>query len=209
MTQKSLYIMPAVIHSMSAPRRGRPPTPGLRRAILAAAADVFGRRDYHVAHMDEVAAACGVSKGTLYRYFPSKRALFLAVTFDGIEQLQADLERMAGGAEAPDAKLERLLQRLLGHFWNRRVFFALIHGDEGRDPGAREWVRRRAALASVVERVLGEGIAAGVFRAVDPRLGSEMLLGMLRSANRYRGPDDRLERSLALVLDIFLHGVGT
>ena len=175
---------------------------------MAAGADVFGRRDYHAVRMDEVAAACGVGKGTLYRYFSSKRALFLAVTFDGIEQLQADLERIAGAAEPPGSKLERLMQRLLGHFWERRVFFALIHGGEGQDPGARQWVRRRAALASVVERVLAEGMAAGVFRSVDPRLGSEMLLGMLRGANRHRGPDDRLEPSLALVLDVFLHGVG-
>jgi AcrR family transcriptional regulator len=200
--------MSAVIDSVPAPRRGRPPIPGLRRSILAAGADVFGRRDYRAVRMDEVAAACGVGKGTLYRYFPSKRALFFAVTFDGIEKLQADLERIAGAAEVPGLKLERLVQRLLGHFWERRVFFALIHDGEGQGPGAREWGRRRAALANVVERVLAEGIAAGAFRAIDPHLGSEMLLGMLRGANRHRGPTDRLGRSLALVLDVFLRGVG-
>lgn len=200
--------MSAVVHSIPASRRGRPPIPGLRGSIMAAGADVFGRRDYRAARMDEVAAACGVGKGTLYRYFPSKRALFFAVTFEGIEKLQADLERIAGGAEAPVVKLERLVHRLLGHFWDRRVFFALIHDGEGHDPGAREWGRRRAALASVVERVLAEGVAAGAFRAVDPHLGSEMLLGMLRGANRHRGPEDRLERSLAFILDVFLRGVG-
>jgi AcrR family transcriptional regulator len=200
--------MPAVTDSTPVSRRGRPPIPGLRRSIMVAGADVFGRRDYRAVRMDEVAAACGVGKGTLYRYFPSKRALFFAVTFDGIEKLQADLERIAGGAEEPVEKLGRLVQRLLGHFWDRRVFFALIHDGEGQGPGAREWGRRRAALASVVERVLAEGIAAGAFRAVDPRLGSEMLLGMMRGANRYRGPEDHIERSLALVLDVFLNGVG-
>ena len=75
--------------------RGRPPTPGLRDAILAAGERVFGRRDYSQVQMDDVAAACGVGKGTLYRYFPSKQALYLAVTFDGIEKLRDELARTA------------------------------------------------------------------------------------------------------------------
>ena len=45
--------------------------------------------------MDEVAEASGVGKGTLYRYFPSKRDLFLAVTFDGIEELHVAVEAIA------------------------------------------------------------------------------------------------------------------
>jgi AcrR family transcriptional regulator len=134
--------------------------------------------------MDEVAAACGVGKGTLYRYFPSKRDLYLAVTFDGIEQLQADLEAIG------------------------RVFFALIHGGEGDDPGALEWVRRRVALARVVERAIAQGTDAGTIRPVDARLATEMLFGMLRGANRYRSDTDSLDDLVALVVDVFLHGVG-
>src|SRR5438105_830320 len=34
------------------PRRGRPPTPGLRERILRAAAVIFARRDYHEVQMD-------------------------------------------------------------------------------------------------------------------------------------------------------------
>jgi AcrR family transcriptional regulator len=200
--------MSASARALSAPRRGRPPTPGLRDTILTAAAAVFGRRPYHDVLMDEVASVCRVGKGTLYRYFPSKRDLYLAVTFDGIEQLQADLEAIAGDVAAPIERLERLVRRLLGHFWDRRVFFALIHGGEGDDPGAREWVRRRTALARVVELVLSDAVDAGAVRKVDAGLAAEMLLGMLRGANRHRAPGDRPERLAATVLDLFLRGVG-
>src|SRR2546427_38327 len=61
--------------------RGRPPIAGLRESILRAAESVFTLHDYHEVQMDQVARACGVGKGTLYRHFPSKRALFLAVMF--------------------------------------------------------------------------------------------------------------------------------
>jgi AcrR family transcriptional regulator len=189
-------------------RRGRPPTPGLRTGILEAAASVFGRRPYHEVLMDEVAAACGVGKGTLYRYFPSKRDLYLAVTFDGIEQLQADLVAIGESNGTPGERLAQLVRRLLGHFWDRRVFFALIHGGEGDDPGALEWVRRRAALARVVERAIAQGVHAGAIRAIDARLAAEMLFGMLRGANRHRSDADSLDGMVTLVLDVFLRGVG-
>jgi AcrR family transcriptional regulator len=199
-----MAVRPAAV---AAPRRGRPPIPGLRATILRAAAEVFARRPYHDVLMDELAEASGVGKGTLYRYFPSKRDLFLAVTFDGIEELREELERIAAGALPPEQKLERLVGALLGHFWDRRVFFALVQGGEGDDPGAREWLRRRSTLAGVLQRTLEDGIAAGRLRDVDPRLGTEMLLGMLRGASRYRSAGDRVERAVATVLDVFLRGV--
>ncbi len=71
----------AVAPQLPARRRGRPPIAGLRDDILRAAEAVFTRHEYHQVQMDQVAEACGVGKGTLYRYFPSKRALYLAVVF--------------------------------------------------------------------------------------------------------------------------------
>lgn len=49
-----------------------------RSAILAVAAEVLGRRQYATVTMAEIAERCGLAKGTLYLYFPTKEALFLA-----------------------------------------------------------------------------------------------------------------------------------
>ncbi len=46
-----------------------------RRKIFEAALKVFSQRGFHEATMDEIAAASGVAKGTLYRYFESKEDL--------------------------------------------------------------------------------------------------------------------------------------
>src|SRR5262245_1385399 len=43
-----------------------------REAILAAALDVFSRRGFATARLDDVAAKAGIAKGTLYLYFESK-----------------------------------------------------------------------------------------------------------------------------------------
>jgi TetR/AcrR family transcriptional repressor of mexJK operon len=50
-----------------------------RTAILAGAEEVFLRRGYALTTMDEVAAAAGVGKQTVYRHFTSKEVLFEAL----------------------------------------------------------------------------------------------------------------------------------
>src|SRR5215468_6723323 len=143
--------------------RGRPATAGLRERILDTAALIFARRDYHEVLMDDVARESGVAKGTVYRYFPSKRALYLGVMFDGIDRLHEALRVAVAGSGDPVRKLTRFATTLLEHFWDQRFFFALIHRNEYRtdDPDSREWERRRAQISALVQQLVEEAIAAG------------------------------------------------
>ena len=192
------------------PRRGRPPTPGLREDILRAAEIIFTRHDYHEVQMDEVAEACGVGKGTLYRYFPGKHALYFAVMFEGIERLRAELAAAVGTSEPAARKIRGIVHRTLAHFWDRRFFFSLIHQNEHKPDGeAREWFRHRQVLSCLVQDALENAMAAGHIRRIDARIATEMLFGMMRGVNRYRAKDDRLEDVVTAVVDIFMRGVGT
>ncbi len=184
---------------------------GLRQSILHAAEVIFARHDYHEVLMEEVAQSCRVGKGTLYRYFPSKRELYLAVMFDGIARLQQELRAAVDTREAPVRKIDCVVRCVLTHFWDRRFFFSLINRNEHKpnDPDNREWMRRRAELSRIIQRAVEEGMVAGDVRSVDPRIATEMLLGMLRGANRYRGAHDTLDAMVAAVLEVFLCGVGT
>lgn len=190
-------------------RRGRPPMAGLRQSILHAAEIIFTRHDYHEVLMEDVAQACQVGKGTLYRYFPSKRALYIAVMFGGIERLRDDLQVAVDAGATPTRTIECIVRCILAHFWDRRFFFALIHRNEykAEDPDNREWLRRRAELSRIIERALEAAITAGHVRSVDPRIATEMLLGMLRGAIRYRNRHDTLDQLAAAVIEVFLRGV--
>jgi len=160
--------------------------------------------------MDHVVAACGVGKGTLYRYFPSKQELYLAVMFDGIAHLRRELEAAVATDEAPARKIRHIVERTLAYFWDRRFFFALIHRNEHKPDGeAREWVRHRAALARVVQETVEGAMAAGHVRRVNARIATEMLLGLMRGVNRYRAEDDRFEDLVTAVVDVFMCGIGT
>ena len=65
------------------PRRGGRPAAGTdprkRRQVLEGAVSVFRRMGFDAASMADVAAEAGVSKATLYVYYPSKEQLFAAV----------------------------------------------------------------------------------------------------------------------------------
>ncbi|MDB5330992.1 MAG: putative Transcriptional regulator, TetR family [Phycisphaerales bacterium] len=72
-----------------------------RRHITSAAAKMFAARPYHKVRLDDIAAAAGVAKGTLYVYFDSKEDLYFTLTFEGfaqlVDRLNAQLEGGANG----------------------------------------------------------------------------------------------------------------
>jgi AcrR family transcriptional regulator len=92
-------------------------TPRKRRAILAAATEVFLQHGYLGASMDEVAAKAGVSKQTVYKQFENKERLFAEIVLGTSDQLmdglvQAYAETLDGAADAREG-LRGLARRLL------------------------------------------------------------------------------------------------
>jgi len=57
-----------------------------RTALMEAAAEVFARRGFHAASLEEIAEAAGFTRGAIYKNFESKEELFLAVLDRRIEQ---------------------------------------------------------------------------------------------------------------------------
>jgi len=79
--------------------------------ILTAAARLAGDKELERVQMQDVAKAAGVAIGTLYRYFPSKTHLFVAVMVDQIDRMGLQLSRRPSAATSPsDAVYQALLQ---------------------------------------------------------------------------------------------------
>ena len=85
--------------------------------LLDAALELFVEKGYAATRTDEVAARAGVSKGTLYLYFPSKEDLFKAVVRQRLTSLIAEGMEIARAFEGPTAELLALLL----HTWWERV----------------------------------------------------------------------------------------
>jgi AcrR family transcriptional regulator len=78
----------------------------MRARLLDAAGALFAARGYAASGMRELAAAAGVSTGSLYHYFPDKRALFEQLVERTVDGDLADLE--AALAAVPDSTPRRL-----------------------------------------------------------------------------------------------------
>lgn len=156
-----------------------PPAPRTRRRrketrpqeLLDAALELFVEKGFAAARSEEVARRAGVSKGTLYLYYPSKEELFKAVVRQKLSQLIAEGQDMVGCFAGSTSELLRMLTRI---WWDRfgntpaagihKVVIAEVRNfpelaqfyvDEVIAPADR-------LFSSTVER----GIARGEFRAL-------------------------------------------
>lgn len=118
---------------MKTARRSRLSSDARREQLLAAGADLLGRRPYDEVSIEEIAAAAGVSKGLLYHYFPTKRDFVLAALRRG--------ERELGVLTAPDPdlppakQLDAALDRFLDFVEDHAVaYMAIFRSRGGGDP---------------------------------------------------------------------------
>src|SRR5437870_12420026 len=84
--------------------------------ILAAALACFKERGFATTRLEDVAAKAGVSKGTLYLYYPSKEELFKAVVRQNLGALIAEGAQIAVAFEGSTSELLKLL---MATWWER------------------------------------------------------------------------------------------
>jgi TetR/AcrR family transcriptional repressor of mexJK operon len=89
--------------------------PAKCRAVLDAAAALFLSQGYSVS-MDAIARQAGVSKATLYAYFPGKEALFRAMVAEQCDRMAAEAAHQAGHGGEIRETLERLGLMMLRFF---------------------------------------------------------------------------------------------
>ena len=87
-----------------------------RALILARAAELFARRGYTAASMNEVAAACAVSKATLYHYMRDKHALLAQIAGEHVARLEALVREVKALKLAPAEELDTLIRRFTGAY---------------------------------------------------------------------------------------------
>lgn len=96
----------AVTESSHAPRRTRMSRAARREQVLEIAQDLFATQGYHHVSMDDIADQALVSKPVLYRHFPSKLDLYLAVVDRGGDALVAEVEEALGKLAEAEAGTE-------------------------------------------------------------------------------------------------------
>ena len=139
--------------------------------LLEAALTLFVEKGFAATRSEEVAKAAGVSKGTLYLYFPSKEELLKAV----IQHfLGTEIETGIQEAAAADGPIAQAMEQLLVTWWTRIYegpasgVFKLVITEVRNFPEIGEfWVERVVAPGhEIVSGLLRRGVERGEF-AVD------------------------------------------
>lgn len=177
--------------------------PGVRRQILEAAASRTAVRGAAVS-MAEIAAAAGIGRATLYRYFPTREALVTGLLLDALDELAAAIE----AAELDTVDVREGVARLGRAFLGTATRYAsLMHFgiDKENKPDDLE-----EKLTRPVRDLLRRGVDSGELRDDVPlEFHVELLTGLFEKALGLVLAD-RLpaERASALVSSMFFDGAG-
>ena len=166
-----------------------------RKHITAVAAELFASEPFHKVRLDDVAAAAGVGKGTLYVYFDSKEDLYFSIIYDGfaemVDRLRGPLTDSGSGAMA---RIETLVNELARFAYQHPPMFELMR-NQGVCKAETEWDEKRHQLATLIEQVLRDGNANGEFCDAQPQLTAAYIPSFVRSAMLF-GPKELTQQAV-------------
>jgi AcrR family transcriptional regulator len=198
--------------------RGRPADEALRgrrhEEILDMAARVFAERGYRTTDLQVVADALAIGKGTIYRYFPSKEALFLAAVDSGMRRLHEAIEEARQGADDPLDRSEQIIHAYLAFFRDNPHYVELIIQEraELKDrPKQTYFVHQEAHIQEwheIFRRLIAEGRVRD--RPVERMVAvmSNLVYGTMFT-NYYTGRHLSLDEQARDLIDLIFNGILT
>jgi AcrR family transcriptional regulator len=181
-----------------APSRAQALRERVAEAIVAAAAEVFAR-DGAGAGMAEVATAAGVARATVYRYFPTRKALLERLAAVAVED---------AGARLADARLEEVdaeegVTRAVRALLEVGDYFTVLARERIR-PDDEDYEER---LIAPLRRLFEQGQSKGVFREDIPSEWLTNALFDLVVSVVASMPGFGRDNTVAAVSSLFLDGV--
>ena len=159
-----------------------------RREIIRAALEAGREKGYHATTLDDIAGRLGIRKAALYHYFPDKDAILLACHRESL----AELERIAEASwrvEGPVARLGFLIREHVLIMTETLEGSPLAFEVTALPAAARaEVIQGRDRFEGVLRSVVVEGIEAGEFRDVDPKIAVFAILGAVNWIARWYRP---------------------
>lgn len=181
--------------------------------IVDRAARLFDRRGYYDVTMDDIAAAAGIRKPTLYHYFRSKNEILYLIHQEFMDLVISRYEARQDQALSVTERIQEVIADILGlmqtHRGHVRVFFEHFR-ELPRGYKAKIQIKRDYYEATV-EGLIRSGVDSGEYRQIDTRLTALALFGMCNWAYQWFERDGSLTtREIALVFwDLLLNGMAT
>ncbi|MBN2907666.1 MAG: TetR/AcrR family transcriptional regulator [Rhodobacteraceae bacterium] len=153
--------------------------------VLEGARDVFLRDGFEGASVDDIARVAGVSKATLYSYFPDKRLLFIEVF-----RLECDRQTVAALNEIDfTAPVAEVLRQAAGHMissflseFNQAMFrICVAEADRFPDLGAAFYESGPVQLREQIAAFLEQATARGDLAVDDMHLAADQFIELCKA----------------------------
>jgi AcrR family transcriptional regulator len=142
-----------------------------RAQIIAAALACFARKGYVHTTLDDIVAASGLSKGSLYWYFKSKDEIFKAAVAATAATMVGEQWDQLQTIETATGKLTAAAQFMIDFCQEIAQYFGLVlefwSQSERRDEEMRFWAEMLSPYQQKLAALFKEGAQTGEFRAAD------------------------------------------
>ena len=190
------------------PPAARLPAARRREQLLAVALEVFGEQGFHIASMNDVAEAAGVTKPVLYQHFRSKRDLYRELLDTVGGELLDAISKATTGARTPHEQVQLGFEAYFRFVAsNEPAFRVLFGGGTRRD---EEFAARVAELEGSIAEAIATLIDVEGLRSSERRQLAHGLVGLAEGTSRLwvaEGKTEPPEQLAALVADLAWRGL--
>ncbi|WP_167859636.1 TetR/AcrR family transcriptional regulator [Paenibacillus cymbidii] len=184
----------------------------MREQILQSAAQLFMRFGYEGVSIQSVADDCGVTKATVYYYFPTKSDLFTSTIVRMLGNVKTRILSILELPEPLQARLIRIAEQYLNvpHF---DMDIMLAKAAEAMTPEQTQAMREaEAAIYRVVVDAFDAAARAGEIRDVDPAVAGHAYIAVMRIGNTRYAEEKPLFASTSAaaraIVELIWQGVG-
>lgn len=183
-----------------------------REEILSSAETFFAKHGYPNTDVQWVADALGVSKGTIYRYFPSKEDLFLETVRRGVRRMREHIDQAAAITPHPIDRIAASVRAYLEFFKINPALVELFIQERAEFKGLRKpvYFEHRDAARGPWREMIAKLIADGALRNIPVERIIDVLGDALYGAmftNHFAGRGKSFEAQAEDVLDVVFHGI--
>lgn len=186
-----------------------------RTRILQAAQQLFGRKGFESTTTKDLARTARVAEATIFRYFPTKKAILIEVATEGWVEILTDLLMELSEMASYEAVAQVMRKRMLHIRENvdlmKVCFFEAQFHPELRDRIQLEVI---AKMKDVAEAFFETAMDKGIYRRMNPKIVAGVFLGMFAIAgfsdSTLLEPDaspQAIKEMAEGLADIFLNGV--
>jgi AcrR family transcriptional regulator len=185
-----------------------------KEEILTEAARLFAQHGYSETDTQLLAETIGVGKGTVYRYFPSKRELFLAATDRVMRMMRQRVDQRVEGIADPLERITRGIHEFLSFFAEYPEFVELLIQERAlfKDRTRPTFIEHRLMNLERWRDMYRRLIADGSVRDMPPEGITDVVGNLLYGTifmNYFSGQTKSVETQARDMVNILFHGILT